>query len=98
MWTTHGALSLLSTLWISWDKRQLLLSKQPVTLLFVRISALCIPLIDEAMWLCRQVLEILAHPAVRKRRVPMLIACNKSDEGAKAHTVDFVRKRVEREM
>ena len=48
--------------------------------------------------LCRQLLEILAHSAVRKHRIPVLIACNKSDEGAKAHTVDFVRKRLEREM
>ena len=38
------------------------------------------------------------HPTVRKRRIPVLIACNKSDEGPKAHTVEFVRKRLEREM
>lgn len=48
--------------------------------------------------LCRQLLEVLVHPTVRRRRIPVLIACNKSDEGAKAHTVDFVRKRLEREM
>ena len=43
-------------------------------------------------------MEVLVHPIVRKRRIPVLIACNKSDEGAKAHTVEFVRKRLEREM
>ena len=48
--------------------------------------------------LCRQLIEILNHPYVRKRRIPLVIACNKSDEGAKAHTVDFVRKRLEKEM
>ncbi|KAL3161410.1 hypothetical protein ABBQ32_010300 [Trebouxia sp. C0010 RCD-2024] len=45
-----------------------------------------------------QLLEVLVHPTVRRRRIPVLIACNKSDEGAKAHTVDFVRKRLEREI
>lgn len=48
--------------------------------------------------LCRQLLEVLVHPTVCKRRIPVVIACNKSDEGAKAHTVEFVRKRLEREM
>ena len=28
----------------------------------------------------------------------MLLACNKADAGAKAHTVDFIRKRIEKEI
>ena len=47
---------------------------------------------------CRFLYEVLTHPAVRKRRVPVLLACNKADHGAKAHTVDFIRKRLEKEM
>lgn len=45
-----------------------------------------------------QLFDLLAHPAVAKRRVPVLLACNKADMGAKAHTVDFIRKRLEKEI
>lgn len=51
-------------------------------------------------WLpsCRQLLEVLSEPPIQKHHVPLMLACNKADEGARAHTVDFVRKRLEREM
>lgn len=93
-----GVLYLWLTQLTSWDRRQLWLSK---LLQFRNIyfslytyaeSDQCLPP------LYRQLLEILVHPTVRKRRIPVLLACNKSDEGAKAHTVEFVRKRLEREM
>lgn len=41
---------------------------------------------------------MLAHPAVARRRLPVLLACNKMDMGARAHTVDFIRKRLEKEI
>ena len=47
---------------------------------------------------CRHLLEVLSEPPIQKHRVPLMLACNKADEGARAHTVDFVRKRLEREM
>jgi signal recognition particle receptor subunit beta len=45
-----------------------------------------------------QLYEILTHPVVSKKRLPILLACNKADAGPKAHTVDFIRKRLEREL
>ncbi len=41
---------------------------------------------------------MLTYPAVFKRRLPLLLACNKADQGARAHTVDFLRRRLEREL
>eukprot|EP00873_Tetraselmis_striata_P008116 jgi/Tetstr1/428380/TSEL_018414.t1 len=42
--------------------------------------------------------EVLSHPALARARVPLLLACNKSDLGAKAHTIEFVRKKLEKEI
>ncbi len=30
--------------------------------------------------------------------MPLLLVCNKTDEGARAHTADFIRKRLEKEL
>ncbi|KAI7841678.1 hypothetical protein COHA_004545 [Chlorella ohadii] len=45
-----------------------------------------------------QLYEVLSQPALARRRTPVLLACNKQDMGSKAHTVDFIRKRLEREL
>ncbi|KAK9828645.1 hypothetical protein WJX72_001279 [[Myrmecia] bisecta] len=45
-----------------------------------------------------QLYEVLANATVRKRRLPVLLACNKADMGPKAHTVEFIRKRLEKEI
>lgn len=45
-----------------------------------------------------QLYEVLAHAAVQRRRTPVLLACNKADLGTRAHTVDFLRKRLEKEI
>lgn len=45
-----------------------------------------------------QLYDVLVHPVVAGRRLPILIACNKVDEGPRAHTVDFIRKRLEKEI
>lgn len=42
--------------------------------------------------------EVLAHPAVARGRVPVVIACNKMDLELEAHSVDFVRKTLERQL
>jgi signal recognition particle receptor subunit beta len=47
---------------------------------------------------CRQLFEVLSAPSLARRRVPLLLACNKQDMGSKAHTVDFIRKRLEKEL
>ena len=41
---------------------------------------------------------MLSHPSVVARRLPVLLACNKADQGHKAHTLDFIRKRLEKEI
>lgn len=46
----------------------------------------------------RQLYEVLAHKSVAGRRLPVLLAANKADAGIKAHTADFIRKRLEREL
>lgn len=45
-----------------------------------------------------QLYDLLTHPVVGGRRLPVLLACNKADAGARAHTVDFIRKRLEKEI
>jgi signal recognition particle receptor subunit beta len=42
--------------------------------------------------------EVLSNPAFARYKVPVLLACNKGDLGAKAHTIEFVRKKLEKEM
>lgn len=48
---------------------------------------------DEA---ARHMYRLLTNPVIRGRGIPILVACNKSDGGAKAHSVDFIRKRLEK--
>lgn len=47
---------------------------------------------------CRQLFDVLTHPVVAGRRLPILLACNKADLGSKAHTTQFIRKILEREI
>ena len=48
--------------------------------------------------IAEQLYEVLTHPALGKQRAPLLLACNKADLGAKAHTIEFIRKRIEKEI
>lgn len=41
---------------------------------------------------------MLSDENVQKQRPAVLLLCNKTDTGAKAHTSDFVRKRLEKEL
>ncbi len=45
----------------------------------------------------RSTTQVLSDPVLQRKGVPLLLVCNKTDEGAKAHTTDFVRKRLEKE-
>jgi hypothetical protein len=47
---------------------------------------------------CRQLYDVLSHPAVAARALPVLLACNKCDAGPKAHSLDFIRKQLEKEI
>ena len=46
----------------------------------------------------RQLYEVLAARGVAGRRLPVLLAANKADHGARAHTPEFVRRRLEKEL
>ena len=52
----------------------------------------------QRVWRLGAGMQVLTYPAVFKRRLPLLLACNKADQGARAHTVDFLRRRLEREV
>lgn len=45
-----------------------------------------------------ELFEVLTHPSVVRRRVPVLIACNKMDQEAQAHSMEFVRKTLEKQL
>lgn len=42
--------------------------------------------------------EVLNNPAVHKQRIPLLITCNKADLEEEAHSVDFIRKTLEKQL
>ena len=41
---------------------------------------------------------MLASRTISSRKVPVLLAANKVDCGAKAHSVEFIRKRLEKAL
>eukprot|EP00884_Botryococcus_braunii_P000857 jgi/Botrbrau1/10772/Bobra.0119s0002.1 len=42
--------------------------------------------------------ELLTQPVTLRRRLPILLACNKADAGEKAFSADFIRKRLEKDI
>lgn len=42
--------------------------------------------------------DVLANRTVSSRQMPVLLLANKSDCGAKAHSVEFIRKRLEKAL
>ncbi|KDD73132.1 hypothetical protein H632_c2503p1 [Helicosporidium sp. ATCC 50920] len=46
----------------------------------------------------RQLYDVLTFPEVVSRRIPVLIACNKADLGSRAHSLEFVKRRLEKEL
>ena len=45
-----------------------------------------------------QLLDVLTCLHGPRRGLQLCVACNKADHGTKAHTVDFIRKRLEKEI
>ena len=45
-----------------------------------------------------ELFEVLTHPSVSRRRVPILLACNKMDLETQAHSVDFVKRTLEKQV
>ena len=42
--------------------------------------------------------EVLINPNFQKQRVPLLIACNKADLEEETHSVDFIKRTLERQL
>lgn len=42
--------------------------------------------------------EVLTNPSFYKQRLPLLIACNKADMEEEAHTVEWIRKTLEKQL
>jgi len=42
--------------------------------------------------------EVLSRPELAKARVPVMLACNKVDLGARVHSLDFIQKKLEKEV
>ena len=43
-------------------------------------------------------MDVLTNPHVARRRPPILMVCTRGDAGVRAHTCDFVRKMLEKEI
>ena len=48
--------------------------------------------------LTASLMQVISDPALQKRGTPILLLCNKTDEGPRAHTAEFIRKRLEKEL
>ena len=54
--------------------------------------------LDTILLLCNRYLyDILTKASVVKKKIPLLICCNKSDK-VTAHSKEFIRKQMEKEM
>ncbi|KFM23894.1 Signal recognition particle receptor subunit beta [Auxenochlorella protothecoides] len=74
--------------WLAWEK-----SAQGIVFLVDAVDFL-----PHKSAIAEQLYDVLTHPSVVGRRLPILLVCNKSDMGVKAHSVDFIRKRLEKEL
>lgn len=43
-------------------------------------------------------MDVLTNPHIARRRPPILMVCTRGDAGVRAHTCDFVRKMLEKEI
>ena len=48
--------------------------------------------------MAEQLYDVLASRAISSRQTPVLLLANKADCGAKAHSVEFIRKRLEKAL
>lgn len=63
---------------------------------FVVLTTLCI--VTHTSLLYRLLVDVLTNPHVARRRPPILMVCTRGDAGVRAHTCDFVRKMLEKEI
>ena len=61
------------------------------------VGTACGCLVDSSTCVRRMLYDVLGSTHVQKGRVPVLVACNKMDLSS-AHSVEFCRKRLEKEM
>lgn len=43
-------------------------------------------------------MDVLTNKVVQRRKVPLIVACNKQDDAVKAYSVDFIRKKLEKQL
>lgn len=71
---------------------------------YIRAAAGIVFVLDATDFLPRtkdiaeQLYELLSHPVFSKHHIPILLACNKADLGARAHTEAFIVKLLEKEL
>jgi signal recognition particle receptor subunit beta len=63
--------------------------------LFVVDSCVVEPQRTEA---AEDLFEVLTHPNVAKKKLPIMIACNKSDLENNSHSLDFCRRTLDRQL
>eukprot|EP00898_Chlorokybus_atmophyticus_P000229 jgi/Chlat1/1206/Chrsp115S00739 len=56
-----------------------------------------VELLPNSRSIAERMYELLTNRSIHKRRIPLLVACNKMDN-LNAHTVEFIRKRLEKEL
>ena len=62
---------------------------------FVLDASNFLPIVTEIADL---LMEVLGRPEIARKGVPVLIACNKQDLGAKVHTTEFLRKTLQKRI
>lgn len=45
-----------------------------------------------------QLYDVLTNPAVARGKVPVLLACNKMDQEEQAHSVEFIKRTIEKQL
>lgn len=45
-----------------------------------------------------ELFEVLTHPAIHRRRVPVLLACNKMDQELEAHSPEFIERTLQKQL
>lgn len=76
----------------------LVVSRLSLTGILVLRALIDSPSEFRCLQVAEQLYDVLASKAVSSRQMPVLLLANKADMGAKAHSVEFIRKRLEKAL